>query len=277
VSTGPCRLARSVRAFVRDWQRSFRHPFLPLDIGARLTLCWLLVLPLAAASAPQDQHTLYLPLVLRPPSGIAGSVTEAGVPVAGARIDLRRNSLTTGAWLLLTSVYSDSAGRYLIPNLQTLQPGQYYWVMFVSERNPSRLLWWSVPRITTYTAGTFVELASFDIAGITSLAPAFNERVSLPYTFRWTPRPATPQDSYSVRFSGSASFSSGPLGYTDSYTLSALPPGAPSGPSAGYYWLVHVAWPDGSNGVQHIDSRVYFNNAGLAGTGWLMPRSLPEP
>jgi hypothetical protein len=234
----------------------------------RLALAVALALPLtttaAAPESPQADHFLYLPLILRPPTGITGLVTDGGVPAVGARLDLRRYNPVFDSWPLLSTVYTDAQGRYAFSNLTTLQAGQKYYILQTgNSTDPNHLLWWSPPMITAYTAGTQVELAPFDIAGVTSLAPDDNAHVTLPYTFQWTTRPATPQDNYRISFSGSVSFGSGPLGYVGAYNLQSLPPGAPHGPAGGYYWTVHIAWPDGSSGVQHIDRRVYFNNASL--------------
>ena len=229
---------------------------------ARL-LCVGLALSVAAGAAPGASgdagFTIYLPLFTQPGVHIGGYVAQGGLPAVGASIQVRR--LTPSGSILVTTKQTDGNGRYdaVVPMLAA---GQVYWIQFVGS-SPERLLWWSArPYVDPATMGLDVEMPTFDVAGITQVAPSHNQNVSLPYTFQWTARPATPQDSYSVRISGSATFNSGALGYTGSYQLSSLPPGALGGPSYGYYWLVAVSWPDGSNGVQYGDSRVYFNNAG---------------
>jgi hypothetical protein len=245
-------------------------------MNARLTLLAILALPLLAAAAPslapQSDYSVHLPVILRPAIHIGGFVTEGGAPAPAAAIQVRR--LTQAGSVLVASTPTDSLGRYnvIVP---ALAAGQLYWIMFAGS-SPSRLLWWSVqPYLDPSLLGPDIDVPTFDIAGITQLAPAFNAVVSRPYNFQWSVRPAAPQDSYTVKFSGSAGFNSGPLGYVNSYQLNSLPPGAPYGNTIGYYWLVAVSWPDGSSGVQYADSRVYFTNPGLL--DWLAPAPAPRP
>jgi hypothetical protein len=91
--------------------------------------------------------------------------------------------------------------------------------------------------------------------------------VALPCTFQWTPRIATPTDSYSfILFdpnSGYLLFSSPALGYASTCTLDSLPTGV--SPGVEYAWSIKVYGPDRGSGQSLSWPYVAFsgNSAGL--------------
>ena len=87
---------------------------------------------------------------------------------------------------------------------------------------------------------------------------------SIPRTFEWTLRPATPTDSYEFNMLDPSDsdpwFYSALLGYADSYTLNSLPSGFST--YTWYVWFVWVYAPDGGVGESLDYHSVYFTNTG---------------
>jgi hypothetical protein len=228
---------------------------------------WLvaLALPLTVKAAPEPgplaDSVLYLPLIIRSTGSISGLVTDGGVPAVGARMTLYH--FTVGNGLRPTTVFTNVRGEFCFCNLVALEPGEKFFLIYGgSSLDPAHLIRWELPIIYSFAAHDHLVLSSFDIAGMASLAPAEHEHITLPYTFQWTTRPATPQDSYYLVFqNGNNFFWSGEQGYVGNYTMQSLPPGTSPGESS-YYWSVHIASPDGGHGVQHIDRGVYITNPG---------------
>lgn len=118
--------------------------------------------------------------------------------------------------------------------------------------------------LTAYTAGSAVEIGNFDIADIALVAPYDGATVSLPYTFQWTPRPATPSDSYALAIydpndPNRYAYTS-PLGYVGSINVTHLPPFVQ--PGVQYRWEVLAFSPDGGIGISLHARRVAFTNTG---------------
>jgi hypothetical protein len=108
--------------------------------------------------------------------------------------------------------------------------------------------------------------------------------VSLPYTFQWVRRPATPGDSYGIEVYDPTDYDPrwvGPLvGYNGSYTLSSL--NAALSTNTQYAWDVIISAADGGSGVSRIARQVRFSNRGTAALSgeaesgaWPFPEDLP--
>jgi len=248
-----------------------------IRLGWRLALLGLAVLPLLAQpqlaaadpAKPADTFPIYLPLVRGPIRGITGAITIGGVPAApfGNEIRLLLCKPSCYGASIISTVQTDNQGKYLFTDVPSLLPNQNYQVQYAGNAN-GYLASWSTPMLTSYLSNTLVTMETFDVAGINHLAPADGASITLPYDFKWAPRPATPQDHYSVAFNGSVQFNGADVGYAGSYTLQSLPGGAPIGPTHSYFWTVAISWPDGSIGYQFsVDaSQVFFNNSGAAWT-----------
>ena len=248
-----------------------------IKLGGRLALLAVLILPFlaqplpaaAGPAKPGDTFLAYLPLIWGPLRGITGAVTNAGQPAAAVETKLLRYNPQEDNWSIIFDLQTDNTGKYLFSDVPSLLPNQKYQVQYVGSSNIN-LQSWTTPALTSYLSNTLVTMETFDIAGINHVAPTDSTSVTLPYDFQWTTRPATPQDHYSVTFFGPVQFNGADVGYSGSYTLQSLPPGAPFGPSHSYLWKVAINWPDGSIGYENLSSasQVYFNNSG-AGFGRL--------
>ena len=247
--------------------RGFRWP-LRLALTALVT-CALVAATTPAAAGPgrpSGSVFVYLPLIHGPIFGITGSVTNNGQPAANAGdVKLVRCNPQCNGGSIINTVQTDNLGKYLFVGVPSLLINQKYQVIYVGNSNG--YLNWSTPEVTSYISNTLITMPTFDIAGINHVTPADGASVTLPYEFQWTPRPATPQDHYSVTFSSDVQFNGSDVGHAGSYTLPSLPLNAPFGPTHSYFWKVSVAWTDGSTGYQFLvdASRVYFNNSGAVG------------
>lgn len=219
------------------------------------------------ASVPTTQF-VFLPFITRgtaATAGISGRVTLNGSPVGGVGLELR--FYNGSAWSTLMTTTTASDGTYRFTNVPSLSSGQKYYVRYV---NPSlndsqgRLAAWGTRELTSYTAGTAVDLGTFDIADVTLVSPPPGASVTLPTTFSWNPRSATPQDSYGVAIystSGSLVNMQPPVGYTGSYTMNSLPSGVSAGTT--YLWSVYILWADGSVGLAYWGHSITFNTSRL--------------
>ena len=203
-----------------------------------------------------DLTRVYIPLVLKSysggappppaPPGIYGTVAENGSPAAGVPVDLEFYSGST--WTTLLRAATGADGSYRFAGAPSLAPDQRYCVVYSNtEATPGRVSYWSPPCVTSYAAGTNRHVADFDIADVTLVSPPDGGTVSLPFTFSWIRRPATPSDSYSLYLYDPwthAYWSSSALGYLGSYQLYGLPSGFTTG--KGYLWGVDVSVPGGS-------------------------------
>lgn len=86
--------------------------------------------------------------------------------------------------------------------------------------------------------------------------------MTLPYTFRWTPRPGHPDESYQfilVESTFNNQFTGPNVGYVGEYTLQSVEP--PWIPGMGNYsWTVAIYGADGSTGTMYDTRRVRFTN-----------------
>jgi hypothetical protein len=210
----------------------------------------------AGRSAANDQGGdlyTYLPSITyqAPPRGIYGLVNQNGVPAAGITVtlQLRHGSNATP----IRTMTTDASGNYAFLDAPTLGSGQQYFVFYPNAENvASRLSYWAGFLIDTYTAGDEIPGADFDIANITLANPPPAAVVTLPTTFTWNPRPATPTDNYELNIIGDSKEDQGhtyfytnpPLGYIGVYTLDTLQGEMVYNES--YGWTIWAYGPGGS-------------------------------
>ena len=161
--------------------------------------------------------------------------------------------------------------RYLaFASVPGLAPGQRYYVRYRNYANtPGRLWVWGTRDLTSYAAGSAVEIGNFDIADSPLIAPPAGATVALPYTFQWTRRPATPSDTYEFDIYDPTdgdpyAYTVPPLGYVGSFTMNSLPPGF--SPGVQYVWEIWVYSPDGGYGISYETRAVTFSNTGASAT-----------
>jgi hypothetical protein len=205
----------------------------------------------------------FLPLARRTCNeGICGKVNFNGPGTAYKNLDLR--FYDGASWSTKNNTFSDAYGYYKFTGLPSLQPGQFYYVLYLNKHWENGKLWvWAAPYIESYSAGDARPLADFDILDIELVAPADNTSVSLPYQFQWRTRPATPTDMYEFNLYDYTDedpyFYSPLLGYQGSYTISSLPPGFVSGVQ--YGWDVWAYSLDGGFGVSFWTRGVTFGGS----------------
>jgi hypothetical protein len=199
---------------------------------------------------PAQAVTLYLPLVMKnfTPS-IYGLVTLNGAPAAGITVTLQFSSTVSFSAIMTQTTSSD--GMYQFVNAPSLAPGQRYLVQYVRPSGTTNTLRsWSTKSLTSYTQGENKAAGDFDIADVTLLQPPADVTITLPYTFTWNVRPASPTDTYKLQMNdpttGQAWWTSLDLGYSGSYALDTLPPGISLGVLT--TWSVLPIAPDGGNG-----------------------------
>jgi hypothetical protein len=189
-----------------------------------------------------------------------------GSPIVGVSLDLR--FYDGSAWSTSATTTTDSAGHFTFQNAPSLGPGQKYYVLYQNTAGTAGRLWvWGTRALTSYTAGSSEEFGNFDIADIPLVAPPNDTTVALPYTFQWTPRPATPSDTYELDIYDPTDlvpyfYTNPPLGYVGSYTLSKLPAGFKLWVK--YLWEIWVYSPDGGYGISYEARLVTFQNKGLS-------------
>jgi hypothetical protein len=197
--------------------------------------------------------------------GLCGEVRLNGAPVSGVALELRFYNGST--WSTAAATTTDSTGHYDFAGMASLLPGQRYYVRYLNQANtPGRLYVWQTRVRTSYTAGTTLDLGSFDIGDVVLTAPGENALVALPQTFTWTRRPATPTDSY--EFDIYDPVDSDPYGYTPllGYVSGVTVTGLPDGfePGVSYVWEVWIYSPDGGVGISRESRPVSFSNVAAA-------------
>lgn len=216
---------------------------------------------LAVSSVTRDTPIprAFLPAVMKAlvSVGIFGRVTANGFPAAGATIYL---IVFDGVdRIILQYTETNTYGRYQFLDLRSLYPGEVYIVEYLGG-DVNCLNSWSTPFIQTYTEGEDYQVGTFDIADVALVYPPYNTVVSFPVTFQWSPRPATPTDSYQFHLIETTrrypDFYSSPLGYVNSYTLNSLPAGFSYGPY--YRWDIQITDPDGGIGVSSYGQLIAF-------------------
>jgi hypothetical protein len=222
---------------------------------------------------------VFLPLITKPREGIHGLVTLNGNPLVGVFLELR---FYDGAvWSTLATTTTGTDGYYAFLNMPGFGAGQKYYVLYSNpDGTPGRLWVWGTRELTSYSAGSPIAIGDFDIANIALVSPVDGATVSVPRTFQWTPRPATPTDSYEFNlydFNDLDPYFFIEVGYVDNYTLNSLPEGFNVGNQ--YAWEIWVYSPDGGFGISYETRDVYFSNSGFSvptAAQPTQPKTVPE-
>lgn len=222
--------------------------------------------PTATATLPPGTaQNFYLPLALRAEiqAGIAGRVTLNGASASGSEVRLRQRT-GSSAWATVATATTESDGSYKFRNVATLGSGQQYRVEYFNDALSSgRLFFWATVPLSSYTNGTDVTLTPFDIGDVRLREPDGEAHVSLPATFIWTRRAATPSDSYVFEVydpvDPDVGGATNELGYVEGVIIGGLPGGFES--DHRYVWDVVIVAPDDSFGISLEARGVYFNNA----------------
>ena len=219
----------------------------PITLGIFQDLGWGL--------QPNYPPRAYLPLLSRNAGGrLFGQVTENGSKAPGVPLTLCR--LNSPADTRCTSVGSTTTiadGSYAFYNPPALETGQKYLAFFQNTTNTKGCLrYWQTRSLVTYTVGSQVQLGNFDIADIKLISPTLPVTVTLPVTFTWQVRSASPSDSYEFDLyepqNGSPLFyTKPPLGHVGSYRLNNLPSGFFA--NTRYAWEVWAYAPDNAFGI----------------------------
>jgi len=216
-------------------------------------------------ASPDEDFPLYLPMATKPLNNIFGYVTDSGLPAAGVLLDLWHDDGATPA--VLMTIATDTNGHYRFLDAPPLGPGESYWVRYENEVNPARLYEWYTRELTSFPDGSSVNIGNFDIANVVYTAPSPRIKIVLPFNFQWTPRPATPTDSYQFEIFDyldlNPTFSTAPLGYTGSYNLSSLPAGFQY--CNLYVWAIALHSPDGGSGYSYWAYTLTLHQSALAG------------
>lgn len=198
---------------------------------------------------------VYLPLLSNNAGGkLFGQVTENGNKAPDVPLTLcRLNSPTDTNCTFMGSTTTIADGTYAFNNLPALQTGQKYFAYFKNTTNAKGRLWyWQTRSLITYTFGSQVQLGNFDIGDIKLISPTLPVTVTLPVTFSWKVRSASPSDSYEFDLyepqNGSPNFyTKPPLGHVGSYQLKGLPAGFLM--NKRYAWEVWAYAPDNAFGI----------------------------
>jgi hypothetical protein len=204
-------------------------------------------------------------------------VRLGGAPAAGVDLELR--FFDGSSWSTRASTTTNGEGWYAFGAQPSLGAGQWYYVLYRNNSETAGRLWlWGTRSLSGYKTGDTVDLGRFDIANIALGAPGNGAEVALPFTFTWTPRPATPGDSYEFNLFDPFTndpyfFTQPPLGYVGGYTLNTLPPGFST--DGLYVWDMWVYSPDGGYGISLEARVVFFSNSGAAAGAGAAP-ALPD-
>jgi predicted outer membrane repeat protein len=211
---------------------------------------------------------IFMPLVAKPkpPRGLYGIVQENGTPAASIPLSLRYYNGST--WSTIATKTTAADGSYSFTGMPALSPGQRYSVLYqnTASGNPNRLWAWVTQAVSAYAPGSEFNIGNFDLANVALVSPDPGTTVSLPTTFRWTPRPASPTDSYEFNLfdyeDGDPYFyTDPPLGYVSAFTLHSLPPGF--APDVYYTWNIWVYSPDGGYGISYWSYYVRFTTTSM--------------
>jgi hypothetical protein len=215
----------------------------------------------AFSGAPLGDFTTFLPLVTKDyaPISIYGYAKVTGIGQAG--VDLSLDIYNGSEWSTVDTTTTGAGGLFNFTPVKILNPGELYQVTYENPGDPRRLWSWYTRELSSTPPGSKINIGEFDLANIPLLSPADGAQVSLPHTFRWTPRPATISDSYEWDlYNDYVWWWTDPLlGYVGQYTLNSLPSGFSPGD---YYWEVWVYAPDGGYGISYDLYAVTITNSG---------------
>lgn len=247
-----------------------------LTAVALASLCLTTGWPVTAVAQSAAFSVLHLPVIAKAPARLYGRITQAGVAVAGVSVNLRH--FHRSAWSTLATATTDATGRYDFVSPPTLSSGERYQVTFDNlTGDENRLAWWGTRQLASFDTNSQSNIGDFDIAAVTLTAPETNALLTLPGSFRWQRRVATPADNYAVRVYDTRDLSpmyvSPYVGFGEGHTLSGLPVGFAAG--ADYTWDVILLAADGATGVSRqartvrfspgLYGRVLLNGAAVSG------------
>ncbi len=202
-------------------------------------------------------NTLYMPLIIKPGLVVQGHVNLNGVAAPGINLELYRNNGSSRIPVKSTITAADGSYQFEVPQMS---PGESYYVTY-SSQGSSALHEWMTMALANYTSGLTGNSGDFDIGNIDGITPAPAAVVSLPLTFQWTLRPATPDDNYQVFMESMYSecnVRSPWLGYTDTYTITTMPEFC-LGLTSNYYWSINVSGGHGGYGRSYYTYSLKFN------------------
>lgn len=211
---------------------------------------------------PIYDQFIYLPMMFNPPTTIAGKVMNGASHEVNGLVALMDQAGPGTSAYMVANVRTDSAGAYRFSDVPLLRPGHSYFVRFIYQ-NSNTLFRWETAPIFELNRGQTVILPTFDVAPVILTDPAADSVVTLPYTFRWTPRAGHPDEMYTfyiVDTSLNRTFASPNLGHAGEYSLSAESltffPDIPQQ----FSWYVEINMADGSKG-QTLVQNVNFTNS----------------
>jgi len=203
---------------------------------------------------------VYLPMVSSPPTIIAGKVMNGGSPEVNGLVALMDQGAPGTPAYQLDYVHTDSEGNYQFSDVPLLRPGYSYFVRFIYQGGNTLWTWQTAP-IFELKKGDYVTMPTFDVAPVVLTDPAPDGAVTLPHTFRWTPRPGNPNETYRFYLSETTgnTFFSPDLGHNGEYTLRAEDVPTSLDPAPTFTWTVLIYTADGSRGEMH-GRKVSFTN-----------------
>ncbi len=219
---------------------------------------------------PVLDQFIYLPTVSSPPTSIGGKVVQGGVP-AFAQVRLVGQGYNGG------SLSTNADGSYRFSGLAPLDPGNSYTVVF-DYHQLNTLQSWDAAPILTLKKGDNITLPTFDIANVVLTDPAEDATVALPYTFRWTPRPGNPDETYRLVLYNSIDgkeFVSQNVGYSGEYTMQPQDlSGFPL--SSTLQWYVRINKADGSSGLSTGNDVIFREGPATTIAGKVMNGGAPQ-
>ncbi|MCL4506429.1 MAG: hypothetical protein M1140_10460, partial [Chloroflexi bacterium] len=189
-------------------------------------------------------------LVAKPPADLYGLVTFRGASASNVSVMLRLYDGLANSTVATTT--TDANGWYHFLDRPALTAGQEYWIRYNNDENSvDRLSVWFTGIITTYASGERHQFATFDIADVVLNSPASRAVVAPPTVFTWTPRAASPAESYAMWIFDptgvfTRSYTSGLLGYAGTTSISTIPAGMSL--LTLYGWFVELHAADGGYG-----------------------------
>jgi hypothetical protein len=206
--------------------------------------------PYPSASPPPSGPAVYIPLVrsndYQPQAILHGRLTQQGAAAAGEIVKLR---LFNGSeWTVLATATTNGNGGYAFGGLSALGAGQQYAVEYTNlTGTPGRLAGWVSRPVPSYLQGADVGFSDFDLSDVPLVGPLDGANITLPATFSWSPRTASPGDLYALVVFEPGSdvpLYHGPLQRNaGQFVLAALPSGVDW--DIPYAWTIWVYGPDG--------------------------------
>lgn len=196
---------------------------------------------------------VYLPMVsggANLSTTISGKVMNGESPEVNGLVALMDQGAPGTPANMVDNVNTDAQGNYQFSDVALLRPGYSYFVRFIYQGG-NTLFRWETASIFELNKGDAITMPTFDVADVALTDPLMGGTVTLPYTFRWTPRPGNPDETYKfviVDTTFNKTFTSPDLGHMGEYTLSpeslTFYPPIPQQ----FSWYVEIHTADGSMG-----------------------------